>query len=176
MIVAHGAVRAARLCLVGLACLLATSPALAQAQAQTGGQISLQFDGATRSFEPRMDGARTGFTRFLSVDAVSIEGTDGAARLVLELSLMSGTGGSDQPHDARILYLPEGWRDYWVSPQVFPAGGVVIEALDLSGPEPHVAGRFDVPLCPTPGPTALSDPGRCKQATGRFATPLVADR
>ncbi len=66
-----------------------------------------------------MEGARTGFTRFLSVDAVSIEGKDGVATLVLELALPPGARTIDAPHDARISFRPDGWQDYWVSPLDF---------------------------------------------------------
>jgi len=137
--------------------------------------IELVFDGDARSFEPVTEGARTGFSRFMSVDAVSIEGADGQARLVLELSLPPGAAAGSAPHDARILFRPDGFRDYWVSPPVFPEGAVAIDNLDLSGRAPRIAGRFEVPLCFTPSPLHVPDPARCLPASGRFSTELAAD-
>lgn len=113
--------------------------------------------------------SRAGFTRFMSVDAVSFEGVAGAARLVVQLSLPPDGA---VPHDARILFLPDGWRAYWVSPLVFPEGGVVVETLRLSGDAPYIAGRFEVDLCFTQSPMHLPDPQNCAPASGRFATPL----
>ncbi len=154
-----------------LAAAMATLPGAAPAE----GVLTLDFDGTQRSFAAQMEGARTGFTRFLSVDAVSIEGVDGPARLVVELSLPPGARTGDTAHDARISFRPEGWRDYWVSPAAFPEGALVIEHLDLSGRAPRIAGRFAVPLCYTVTPVAAPDPARCRPATGRFDTPLVPD-
>lgn len=137
--------------------------------------LTLDFDGITHVFVPQMEGARTGFTRFMSVDAVSIEGKDGVATLVLELSLPPGARTGDAPHDARISFRPEGWRDYWVSPLDFPAGAVVITHLDLSSQAPEISGHFAVPLCYTATPIHAPDPERCLPATGRFTTVLVRD-
>ena len=144
-------------------------------QARSDPALLLEFDGTTHAFTPRMDGARTGFTRFMSVDAVSIEGKDGGATLVLELSLPPGARTGDAPHDARISFRPEGWRDYWVSPVEFPEGGIVIEHLDLSSQTPEISGRFAVPLCHTATPIHAPDPARCLPASGRFSTALVRD-
>ncbi|TVR06891.1 MAG: hypothetical protein EA385_14420 [Salinarimonadaceae bacterium] len=137
--------------------------------------LNLEFDGVRHSFAPQMEGARTGFTRFLSVDAVSIEGADGPSRLVLELALPPGARTGDAPHDARISFRPDGWRDYWVSPPEFPEGAVVIDFLDLSGPSPRIAGRFSAPLCFTPSPMRIPDPTRCLPASGSFETALARD-
>ncbi|WP_349371977.1 hypothetical protein [Salinarimonas sp.] len=137
--------------------------------------LDLVFDGDERAFTPVMEGARTGFTRFASVDAVSIEGADGRARLVLELSLPPGARAGDAVHDARILYRPDGFRDYWASPPVFPEGAIVIDDLDLSGRAPRIAGRFAAPLCFTASPMTTPDPSRCRPASGRFSTDLVRD-
>ena len=137
--------------------------------------LSLEFDGVTHVFVPQMDGARTGFTRFLSVDAVSIEGADGQARLVVELALPPRAQTTDIPHDARISFRPDGWRDYWVSPHDFPEGSVAIDHIDLSGPSPRIVGRFALPLCFTPTPVHTPDPARCLPASGRFDTALVRD-
>lgn len=137
--------------------------------------LSLEFDGVRHAFAPQMEGARTGFTRFLSVDAVSVEGADGPSRLVLELSLPPGARTGDAPHDARISFRPDGWRDHWVSPPEFPEGAVVIDFLDLSGPSPRIAGRFSTPLCFTPSPMRTPDLTRCLPASGRFETALVRD-
>lgn len=137
--------------------------------------IHLAFDGIEYRFEPVMDGARTGFTRFASVDAVSIEGAQGPSRLVLELSLPPAARTGDAPHDARISFRPDGFRDYWVSPLAFPDGAVAVDLLDLSSPSPRIAGRFAVPLCFTASPLAVPDETRCLPAAGRFETALVRD-
>lgn len=134
--------------------------------------MSLHFQDFTQDFALDDPQSRAGFTRFMSVDAVSFEGVAGAARLVVQLSLPPG---GSVPHDARILFLPEGWRDYWVSPLVFPEGGVVLEALALSGTAPRIAGRFDVDLCFTRSPMHLPDMDKCHRASGEFATALVAE-
>ena len=147
----------------------------AAAPALAGSSMTLQFKGETIFFVLQMEGARTGFTRFMSVDAVSIEGKDGVATLALEFSLPPGARTGDAPHDARISFRPEGWRDYWVSPLDFPAGAVVITHLDLSSQAPEISGHFAVPLCYTATPIHAPDPERCLPATGRFTTVLVRD-
>jgi hypothetical protein len=154
---------------VATICVASMPPAAAETV------LSLAFDGAVRSFTPVMEGARTGFTRFASVDAVSIEGADGPARLVLELALPPGSQSGAALHDGRILFRPDGFRDYWVSPPVLPEGAVEIEQLDLSGRSPRITGRFEVPLCFTPSPMRTPDPARCRPASGRFSTVLVRD-
>ncbi|WP_296478585.1 hypothetical protein [Roseinatronobacter sp.] len=154
---------------------VATAIACLTAQAVGASGIEFEFDGEKRHFIPEMEGARTGFTRFLSVDAVSMEGADGPARLVLEFSLPPGARMGDAPHDARISFRPDGWRDYWVSPPDFPDGAVMIEYLRLSGPAPRITGRFTVPLCFTKSTIHPPDPARCKTATGAFDTTLVPD-
>ena len=148
---------------------------LSGAPALAGSGMTLHFKGETRSFTPQMEGARTGFTRFLSVDAVSMEGADGPARLVLELSLPPAARMGDAPHDARISFRPEGWRDYWVSPLEFPHGAVSISHLDLSGPAPRIAGVFEVPLCFIQSPLHAPDLARCSDARGQFDTSLIPD-
>lgn len=153
--------------------LLALLAIPASALAEPG--LSLRFGGVTHLLVLQTDGGQTGFTRFLSVDAVSIEGIDGAARLVVEIALRLGARTGDQPHDARISFRPDGWRDYWVSPPDFPAGGVVIDHLDLSGPHPRIAGHFALVLCFTRSPVHPPDPDRCRPASGRFDTPLMRD-
>ncbi|MGJ3264666.1 MAG: hypothetical protein ACFE0R_15670 [Salinarimonas sp.] len=151
---------------LGVACI---APAAAQPM------LDLVFDGDALTFTPVMDGARTGFTGFLSVDAVSIEGASGPARLVLEIALPPGSSTGAAPHDARILYRPDGFRDYWVSPTPFPEGAIAIERLDLAAATPRIAGRFEAPLCFTASPMHLPDPARCVTVSGRFDTPLVHD-
>jgi len=160
--------------IVRLSFVLATAMAWPTV-AQTPGGLSLSFDGVARNFAPIMEGARTGFTRFLAVDAVSIEGADGRERMVVELSLPPGARTGDQPHDARISFRPDGWRDYWVSPPEVLSGGVMIEHLDLTGPNPRIAGHFALALCFTRSPVHQPDPGSCIPASGRFDTPLVRD-
>ncbi len=135
-------------------------------------RMRLHFPDAAQEFALDDPQSRAGFTRFMSVDAVSFEGVAGAARLVVQLSLPPGGA---VPHDARILFLPDGWRDYWVSPLVFPEGGVVVEALALTGTAPRIAGRFDVDLCFTRSPMHLPDMDKCHRASGDFATGLVAE-
>jgi hypothetical protein len=138
--------------------------------------LTLEFDGETHVFVPQMDGARTGFTRLLSVDAVSIEGTDGPARLVVELALPPrGSQTPDVPHDARIIFRPDGWRDYWVSAPDYREGSVLIDQIDLAGLSPRIVGRFEMPLCFTPTPVHAPDTARCLPASGRFDTDLVRD-
>ena len=156
-----------------LGVLAVFAAAVLPAAAETA--LSLEFDGATHALSPQMNAGRTGVTRFVTVDAVSIEGVDGPAGLVLELAFTPGARSDDQPHDARISYRPDGWRDYWVSPPDFPPGAVVIDHLDLSGPEPRIAGSFAMPLCFTPSPVHTPDPARCLPASGRFAAPLERD-
>ncbi len=141
--------------------------------AQTG--MSLEFDGAHHAFAPQLEGGRTGFTRFASVDAIGLEGAQGRMRLVLELALPPGSATRAAPHDIRISFRPEGFRDYWVSPADTPGDTVVIEYLDLSGPSPRIAGQFTVPLCFTVSPLHQPDPARCLTASGRFDTALVRD-
>lgn len=148
---------------------------LIAAQGAAAQEMSLNLSGATLNFTPQMEGGRTGFSRFAQVDAVSIEGGDGMARLVLELAFASGARAGDQPHDARISYRPQGWRDYWVSAPLFPAGGITIDELDLSGLEPRIAGSFRVELCLTRSPVHVPDPDHCQPASGRFTTPLMRD-
>ncbi len=134
--------------------------------------LQFRFQDIAQDFALNAPQSRAGFTRFMSVDAVSFEGVAGDARLVVQLSLPPG---GSMPHDARILFLPEGWRDYWVSPLVFPEGGVTVEALRLSGTEPRIAGRFDVDLCFTRSPMHLPDMDQCYRASGAFATDLVPE-
>lgn len=155
--------------------IITASALLLAAQAASAEGITLSFDGMNRSFTPRMDGARSGFSRFDRVDAVSIEGADGAARLVIEMSFLPGARGGDQPHDARISYRPEGWRDYWVSPPLFPQGALTIEGLDLSSLEPRISGSFSVPLCFARSVVDAPNLEHCQTATGRFSTLLVRD-
>lgn len=169
----QGAFGCAPLCL-GAAIVIAFAGSIAASGWAEAG-LSLAFDGVTHAFAPQMDGARTGFTRFVSVDAVSIEGADGRARLVIELAMPPRTRSTDSPHDVRISFRPDGWRDYWVSPPGVPAAAVEIEHIDLSGPSPRIIGRFALPLCFTPSPIHVPDPAKCLPASGRFDTALVRD-
>ena len=137
--------------------------------------LTLTFDGVVHAFVPQMEGARTGFSRFATLEAVSIEGAAGPARLVLEVSLPRGARAGDAPCAARMSFRPDGWRSYWVSPPDLPGAAVSVEELDLSGPSPRIAGRFEAPLCFTPTPLHPPDATRCRTASGRFATPLVPD-
>lgn len=137
--------------------------------------LTLEVDGTAHAFSSQLDGARTGFIRFASLDAVSIEGAAGSARLVVEMSLRPAARTGDQPHDARISYRPDGWRDYWVSPPDFPEGALVIDHLDLSGPSPRIAGHFAVSLCFTPTPLHTPDLTNCLPASGRFDTALARE-
>lgn len=83
-------------------CVLALMSAMAiisttasDGNAQTG--MRLAFDGAQLVFVPQMQGGRTGFTRFASVDAIGLEGAEGRMRLVLELALPPAAGRFDTP-------------------------------------------------------------------------------
>lgn len=134
--------------------------------------IVLEFQGAQISFTLDDPLARAGFTRFMSVDAVSFEGVVGPARLAIELALPPG---GDRPHDARIMFRPDGYRDYWLSPLVFPDDGVVIDDLTLSGADARISGRFETPLCFTATALTLPDPARCDLARGQFQTGLHSD-
>ncbi len=145
------------------------------AQASAGDGLTLEFESMATSFIAQMDGTRTGFTRFQSVDAVSMEGADGSARLVVELSFPPAARTGDTPHAARISYRPDGWRDYWVSLPDKPKGAITIEHLDLSGPAPRIRGAFAVILCFTKSPVHSADLTRCHPATGAFDTALVPD-
>jgi len=155
--------------------IITASVLLLASQGASAEGITLSFDGMNRSFTPRMDGARTGFSRFDRVDAISIEGADGAARLVIEMSFLPGARGGDQPHDARISYHPDGWRDYWVSPPVFPHGALTVDGLDLSSLDPRISGIFSVPLCLARSVVHAPNLEHCQTATGRFSTLLVRD-
>ena len=154
---------------------IAAAALLLAVQSASAEGITLSFDGMNRSFIPQMDGARTGFTRFDRIDAISIEGADGAARLVIEMSFLAGARRGDQPHDARISYRPDGWRDYWVSPPVFPQGALTVDGLDLSSLEPRISGSFSVPLCFARSVVDAPNLDHCQTATGRFSTLLVRD-
>jgi hypothetical protein len=162
-------------CRVRPAIFVTTAIACLTAQAVGATGIELEFDGERQYFIPEMAGARTGFTRFLNVDAVSMEGKNGPARVVLEFSFTPGARTGDTPYDARISFRPDGWRNYWVSPAEFPSGAILIEHLDLSGPMPHIKGKFTVPLCFTKSPIHPPDMTRCQMASGVFATELVPD-
>lgn len=152
--------------------VLPAAPGAGTAEAEAS--LRLHFDGAHQVFTLVTEGGRSGFTRFAALDAVSIEGQDGPARLVVEITLPAGADSGASPWDARISFRPQGFRDYWVSPPAFPEGGIVIDQLALSGPAPWIAGRFDVPLCFTRSPLHPPDPARCLPASGQFDTPLVA--
>lgn len=154
-----------------LAAALAALPGAASAEAV----LTLAFDGATHGFVPQMEGARTGYSRFATLEAVSIEGANGPARLSVELSLPTGARAGETPLDARISFRPGGWRDYWVSPPDLSPTAVSIQEIDLSGPAPRISGQFEAPLCFTPTPLHPPDPARCRTAAGRFDTPLVPD-
>ncbi len=155
--------------------IITASALLLTAQGASAEGITLSFDGMNRRFTPLMDGVRTGFSRFDTVDAISIEGADGAARLVIEMSFPPGARRGDQPHDARISYRPDGWRDYWVSPPLFPQGALAVDGLDLSSLEPRISGSFSVPLCPARSVVHPPNLEHCQTATGRFSTLLVRD-
>jgi len=149
--------------------VLATGSVAAQAE------VVMAFGEHTYHLDANATGGNAGFTRFMTVDAVSIGAVEGAARVVLELALPPRARQGDQPHDARIMYQPQGWRDYWSSPPDFPEGGVVVSRLDLSGHTPRIAGHFDVPLCFTKSPTHTPDLTQCQPATGHFDIALTPD-
>jgi len=153
---------------IGVFALILALPAPVMAQ----DWIVLEFQGAQMSFTLDDPLARAGFTRFMSVDAVSFEGVAGPARLAIELSLPPG---GDNPHDARIMFRPDGYRDYWLSPLAFPKGGVVIDDLTFSGPDARISGRFETPLCFTATALTLPDPANCDLARGQFQTGLQPD-
>jgi len=141
----------------------ATNPVSAQAD------VVLEFDGGNYRLNV---GVGAGFTRFMVVDAVSIHAVATSGRIILEIALPLRAQRGDQPHDARILFQPDGWRNYWSSAPEFPAGGLVVTALDLSGPAPRITGHFSVPLCFTKSPMHTPNLAQCKPATGRFDTVL----
>lgn len=153
----------------GVLSVSVTGPAAARAE------VMLEFDGGSYRLDVGVDGAGAGFTRFMAVDAVSIHAVAVYGRLVLEIALPPRARQGDHPHDARILFQPDGWRNYWSSPPDFPDGGVVVTDLDLSGPAPWIAGHFSVPLCFTQSPIHTPNLARCQPATGRFDTRLTLD-
>ena len=158
-------------------CVLSLALWFSAVTARASDVLTLEFQGQSYRFLPEMEGARTGFTRFAALDAVSMEGAplEGAERLVLQFSLPPGAGISVAVLDARIMFRTDGWRDYWVSPLVFPADAIRFEELQLSGPTPRIAGRFDVELCPVVSPLHLPDMAECSSARGSFRTELIRD-
>ncbi|TVS01359.1 MAG: hypothetical protein EA407_11920 [Rhodobacteraceae bacterium] len=161
----------------GAFCVVALVAALAGVPGHAEDGLTLVFKGESYHFAPEMDGARTGFTRFAALEAVSLEGArpDGPERLVLQVSLAPGEGADVAPLDGRIMFRPDGWRDYWVSAAVFPGDAILIEELELSGPEAWIAGGFDLELCPVASPLHPPDTSGCEQAIGEFRTRLMRD-
>ncbi len=161
----------------GTLCVAALVAALVGVPGRAEDVLALVFKGESYQFVPEMEGARTGFTRFAALDAVSLEGArpDGPERLVLQVSLAPGEGADVAPLDGRIMFRPDGWRDYWVSAEVFPPEAIRIEELELSGPEPWIAGGFDLELCLVASPLQRPDASACEQAMGEFRTRLMRD-
>jgi hypothetical protein len=139
------------------------------------GVVTLAFQGAAHEFRTSTDGARAGFARFAAIDAVSFEGEAGPARLVVELSLPPDAGPGTVPLAARVIWRPDGFRDYWVSPPGVPPGAVRIDRVDLRADVPEIAGAYRLPLCPVAGPLVAPAADDCPLAEGRFAVTLARE-
>lgn len=133
--------------------------------------LSFTFDGASIQFGPD----RAGMTRFAMLDAISLEGVADRARLVVKFALPPEAGLDAHPLDARVTYRPDGFADFWQSIDAPGPGAFVFDAVQLSGPGPRVAGRFEVTLCRRASVMVQADRSDCRAAKGAFATELQID-
>lgn len=154
----------------GLAGLVLVTPFLAQAEPAF---LSFDFGAAPAQFQPVS--GRAGITRFAMLDAISLEGQAGAARLVVKFALPPDAGTSAQPLDARVTYRPDGYVDYWQTAERPAPGAIIFEQVQLSGPRPRIAGRFEVTLCARASVMVAHDTGNCSLARGRFESELQID-
>lgn len=148
---------------------------LAPAAPAAADEIVLGLVGAPDRFALVTDGGRTGASRFARLTAVSLEGRAGPARVVIELSLPPGADPAKRVLDGRVIYRPDGFRDFWISHGPLPTDALTVEALDLTPGAARIAGRFSLPLCPVTSVLAAPDPTRCAPAEGRFDAPLILD-
>ncbi len=135
--------------------------------------MQFDFPGAPAEFDAVP--GRAGMTRFAALDALSIEGQAGPARLVVELALPPGADPATPPLEARVTYRPEGFATAWQSIAPPDAAQLVLTEIALSGPRPRIAGSFEIPLCFRPALLVPPDPDQCRTATGSFATVLTID-
>lgn len=131
------------------------------------------FRDAPAQFQPVP--GRAGMTRFSMLDAISLEGQAGAARLVVKFALPPDAAPGAQPLDARVSYRPDGYVDYWQTAELPAPGAFIFERVQLSGPRPRIAGRFEVTLCARASVMVAHDTGTCSVARGRFASDLQID-
>ncbi|TVR47289.1 MAG: hypothetical protein EA386_08210 [Rhodobacteraceae bacterium] len=159
-------------CVAALIWSCLTLPVLAQDQGSSA-VLHLAFPDAPARFD--VVPGRAGLTRFSALDAISLEGQAGRARLVIELALQPDAGPDPQPLDARVIYRRDGFGTAWQS--IAPPGpdSFAFHDLALSGPHPRIAGTFTLPLCHRATLLETPDPERCKIATGRFDTVLQLD-
>ncbi len=128
---------------------------------------------APEQFQPVPE--RAGMTRFATLDAISLEGAAGTARLVVNLALPPDARPGVQPLDARVTYRPDGFVDYWETPDLPGSDAFAFTLLDLSGPQPQIEGSFQVRLCRRASVMQPADPKDCRTARGTFASELQID-
>ena len=153
-----------------LALLCLVTPIQAPAESD---YLRLEFRDAPAQFQPVP--GRAGMTRFSMLDAISLEGQAGAARLVVKFALPPDAAPDAQPLDARVTYRPHGYVDYWQTAELPAPGAFIFEQVQLSGPRPRVTGRFEVTLCARASVMDMHDSGNCSVARGRFASDLQID-
>jgi hypothetical protein len=156
----------------GLAIVCLTWSAAPQALKADAPFLRFEFGAAATTYEKVPQ--RAGMTRFLVLDAISLEGASGQARLVIELAMPPEAGMDAQPLDARVTYRPDGFVDFWQTITI-PPDGFVFDVVELSGPSPRIAGSFALPLCERASIMVPADPARCQMAQGQFATDLQLD-
>ncbi|MCC5991798.1 MAG: hypothetical protein JJT99_04670 [Rhodobacteraceae bacterium] len=157
---------------LALLCLILPMQTTAQGVADSE-FLRFVFSDAPAQFQPVP--GRAGMTRFSMLDAISIEGQAGAARLVVKFALPPEAGIDAQPIDARVSYRPDGYVNYWQTAKLPAPGSFIFEQVQLSGPRPRIAGHFEVTLCARASVIAAHDTGNCRVATGSFATKLQID-
>jgi len=147
-------------------------PVLAQ---DAPGASVLQFDfpGAPKAFAPVP--GRAGLTRFGALDALSIEGQAGSARLVVEFALPPDAGPDAAPIDARVTFRPDGFTNFWQTAEMSGSQAIRLTQVALSGPQPRIAGSFAVTLCARASVLRPADPDTCQIARGEFSTQLQID-
>lgn len=142
------------------------------------GTISGTLSGVQRSWHTRLDGpdARPGTTaveRFDLLHAVSLEGypsDDGGGDGLGVLSLRLSVAPSGQRVlAARVLFYPESYGAFYVSP---PVPGTVNSALGRYIAPGEIAGRLTTTLCWQAGPLSHRDASRCREGAVRFETDL----
>ena len=145
------------------------------AQARADEVVVLRFAFADAPQEFTYIPGRAGMTRFSMLDAISIEGQAGAARLVVKFALPPDAGPGAQLLDARVTYRPDGFADFWQTVDIPAPEAFRFERVVLTGPRPEIAGRFNVALCPRVSIMRPADLEGCRMASGQFATHLQID-